>query len=286
MKYLLLLLSVLYFLNLKAQPGSEIILFDLKIKKNKVIVSNPQNVTNHPGYDNQPSFNFTEPIMYYSSFNDEGRSEIKAYNYKTSTTEFITQTHEREYSPTPTPDGKSLSCIIQRDNGAQDLGKYPIHGGESTVIIDNLIVGYHAWIDNSHLALFVLGEPNSLHYIQLPTKNDTIIANNVGRSIHKVPGERAFNFVHKLSDSDWIIKKYNTETKTISLITNTFAGKEDICLSPDGKIISSDGTNIYFFNSKSHQWNKVIMTDENIFKGVTRLAINTRGDKLAVVISE
>ncbi|MEJ0031080.1 MAG: hypothetical protein WDO15_12185 [Bacteroidota bacterium] len=43
--------------------GSEIILFDLKIKKDKVTLSNPKNITNHPGYDNQPSFHPDLPFI-------------------------------------------------------------------------------------------------------------------------------------------------------------------------------------------------------------------------------
>ena len=113
-----------------AQMGSEILLFDLKIKKNKITLSNPKNITNHPGYDNQPGFNRDEPVVYYSSFNDEGRSDIKSYNYQTGVTTSVTTTNEREYSPTQTPDKNYISCIIQRDNGAQDLGKYPLTGGE------------------------------------------------------------------------------------------------------------------------------------------------------------
>jgi len=61
------------------------------------------NITNHKGYDNQPYFHPDEPVIYYSSFNEEGRSDIKSYNYKTGVTSNITTTSEREYSPTVTP---------------------------------------------------------------------------------------------------------------------------------------------------------------------------------------
>ncbi|MBY0434085.1 MAG: hypothetical protein K2U26_08260, partial [Cyclobacteriaceae bacterium] len=149
-----------------AQTGSEIYLFDLSIKKDKVSISHPVNVTNHKGYDNQPFFHPDLPVLYYASFNDDGRSDIRSYDYKAKKTSNITQTQEREYSPTVTLDKQHLSCIIQRDNNAQDLGKYPIAGGEASVIIDNMIVGYHVWADNSHLAMFILGTPNTLHYMR------------------------------------------------------------------------------------------------------------------------
>lgn len=283
-----LMLVFVITLSLHAQTGSEILLFDLKIRKNKITLSKPRNITNHKGYDNQPSFHIEAPLIYYSSFNDEGRADIKSFNCKTLETKSVTQTSEREYSPTLTPDKQSLSCIIQRENGAQDLGKYPVEGGDPSIIIDNLIVGYHAWADNSHLALFVLGEPNSLHYLRLPTKEDTILAENIGRSLHKVPGERSISFVHKVSADEWLIKKINTETLTLSTITNTLPAREDIAWTSDGKIISSDGNSIFYFDTlKEKKWMKVYFIEgEEQLKGITRLAINSKNDKVAIVIAE
>src|SRR5689334_14889764 len=119
-----LLLSLAFFTTLAAaaQPATEILLYDLKLKKGKVSISNPVNITNHVGYDNQPYFDTDEPVVYYSSFADDGRADIRAYNIRTKKTANITNTPEREYSPTLTPDKRYLSCIIQRDDGTQDLG--------------------------------------------------------------------------------------------------------------------------------------------------------------------
>jgi Tol biopolymer transport system component len=271
--------------------GSEIILFDLKVKKDKVILSNPKNITNHPGYDNQPSFHPDLPYVYFSSFNDEQRSDIKRYNMKDGTTVNITTTNEREYSPTVTPDKQFLSCIIQRDNKAQDLGKYPIDGGEPSTIIDNLIVGYHVWIDNSHLALFVLGgegQPNNLHFVRLPTKADTVLATDVGRGLNKVPNERAFTFIQRREKENKIMK-YSTETSTISEIATTINMKEDIAWTPDGKIVTSDGTKLFFMNAKKSgsEWKPVeVAAGSDLLKSVTRIAVSPSGDKVAIVVSE
>ena len=275
-----------------SQAGSEIYLFDLSAGKDRVSISKPINITNHKGYDNQPSFHPTEPKIYFSSFNDEGRSDIRSYNYKKNIAKAITETPEREYSPTVTPDKGYLSCIIQRDNNAQDLGKYPIEGGVEnglpSVILDNMIIGYHAWADNSHLALFVLGTPNTLHYLRLPTKKDTIIAAGIGRSLHKVPGETAISFVHKVSETEWVIKKLNTGNMTVSTITNTLPGREDLCWLPDGKIMMSDGTKLFFMiPGPGGEWKEVLVsTPTPVLKGVTRLAVSSNGKKLAVVVLE
>jgi hypothetical protein len=254
-------------------------------------ISNPKNITNHPGYDNQPFFHTDLPIIYYASFNDEGRSDIKYYNYKTGETKLLTNTPEKEYSPTLTLDKQFISCIVQRDDNSQDLCKYTIEGGEALPIINNMIVGYHVWLDNSHLALFILGKdkkPNTLHYLRLPTKADTIIAENIGRSLHRVPGENAFSFVHKITETKWFIKKYNPRKGVISVISVTPANQEDMCWTPDGKIFFSDGDKIVWMDPKKDKTWKVVPVSSGaeLLKGITRLAVSADGKKLAVVVAE
>lgn len=271
-----------------AQTSTEIFLFDLSARKNSVSIANPANITNHKGYDNQPFFHPTEPKIYFASFNDDGRSDIRVYDYKLMTTEPVTQTPEREYSPTITPDRGHISCIIQRDNNAQDLGKYLLEGGPADVIIDNMIVGYHVWADNSHLALFILGTPNTLHYLQLPTKKDTILAENIGRSLHRIPGQAAISFVHKISEKEWLIKRLDTHTMQITTVAQTLPGRDDLCWLPDGKILMSDGTNLYFYTPGNAMlgWRKVESPALAALKGITRLAASSNGKKIAVVVAE
>lgn len=276
---------------LMAQTGSEIILFDLKIKKGTVEASHARNITNHTGYDNQPYFHSEFPFLYFSSFDDNGRSDIKRYDIKTGKTSNITTTPEREYSPTLTPDKQYLSCIIQRDDGAQNLGKYPVEGGQPTVIIDNLIVGYHAWADNSHIAMFVLGAgdaPSTLHYMRLPTNADTVLATNIGRSLHKIPGTRGISFIQR-HETNSMIMRLDTEKLTTQMITSTMANGDHIAWTPDGKILGSDGTKIYYYDPDKGGlgWQAVKMKGPvDMLKTVTRLAVNARGDKLAVVVAE
>ncbi len=288
MKKYPILFLILFLASLcSAQTGSDIYLFDIANKKGKISLSNPVNATNHPGYDNQPFFHTDKPILYYSSFNDEDRSDILSYDYSKKKTTPITQTAEREYSPTLTPDKKYLSCIIQRDNGEQNLGKYPVDGGTPIVLIDNLIVGYHAWLDDDRVLMFVLGEPMTLHLYNLKTKEDKIITENIGRSIHRIPNKNAMSFVHKVSDSEGIIKKLDNKTEAISVITTTLPGREDLAWMPDGTILMSDGAKLFQFNpGKSKGWEEVVANFPAEVKGITRLAVSADGKKLALVVSE
>lgn len=290
MKPKLLLVALLIPSFLFAQFGTEIYLFNLKIKGNQIILSSPKNITNHKGYDSQPFFHPSQPLIYYTSFNDSGRSDIKTYNYQTNINKNFTNTQEREYSPTVTPDRKYISCIIQRDNGAQDLGEYPVKGGKPVVLVNYLVVGYHAWIDDRSLLLFVLDDTshNSLHYYNVITKEDIAVAENPGRSLHKIPGEEAVSFVEKKSDEEWLIQKFDSKTKHITTITKALSKREDLTWLNNGIILMSDGEKLFSFNTRKPEgWQPVNFVTGNLpVKGTTRLAVNKTNTKMAMVVSE
>lgn len=282
LSYLLLPLAGL------AQSGTEIFLFDISFSKNKFTLSNPVNITDHKGYDNQPYFHPVVPIIYYASANDSGRTDIMSYDYSRQITRQITNTSEREYSPTITPNEYYFSCIIQRDNGQQDLGQYMIAGGTAKVLINNLKVGYHTWIDANSLLLFVLADStNNLHYYNLATKESTIIARNPGRSLHKIPNKQAFSFIDKSSPDQWVIKQYDPATKAINSIVNTIGKTEDITWTPNGYILSSDGEKLYCFKpDTSKEWQPIDTKGLGMLKKITRMAVNKENTKLAIVVSE
>ena len=272
------------------QTVSEILLFDMKVKKGRIILSNTVNITQHKGYDNQPSFHPDQPIIYYSSFDDSSRSDIKYYNYKNKKTFNLTNTKDREYSPTVTPDKKFISCIIQRENGVQDLGKYPIESGNPELLINNLKIGYHAWVTKDKLLLFVLGDSNtnSLHYYNLPDQSDSLIAINIGRSLHKIPGQQAMSFVQKVSEKEGLIKRLDLITGVITTITSTLQGQDHIAWLQNNILLTGNGTKLFSFQiGIDKEWQLVIIEgDVSVVKGISRLATNTGNTKLAVVVSE
>lgn len=289
MKKILHFLFLLPGIQTYAQAGSEIILFDIKSENSQYLFSNPVNITNHKGYDNQPYFHPSKPLIYYSSFNDSERSDIKIYNYQTGKTSSFTETNEREYSPTVTPDGKFISCIIQRDNGAQDLGKYPINGGKPEVLIDHLKVGYHLWVAKDKLILFVLGDSsNTLHLCDLSSKTGKVFAKNIGRSLQHIPGENAISFVQNISEKEKRVQKFDLASETISPITLTIRGQDHLTWLENNLILMGEGTGIYLFDTKTKGgWQPVIIEgDASMLKGVSRLVVNADRTKLAVVVNE
>ncbi len=277
--FLFLLTSVTVF----SQTATEVYLFDLNLLKTGAItVGNGINVSKHAGYDNQPFFHPDKPLLYYTSGRSGGQTDILAFDYKTGQTTEVTRTPESEYSPTITPDKNFLSCIIMRDK-VQDLGKYPVGGGKPEILVNNLTVGYHAWLDNDDLILFVLGDPLTLHRFNTGTKKDAVIASGIGRSIQRIPGETAVSFIDRSSGTHGMIKKLSADG-TITEITKTILGQDDIAWLADGRILSSDGTSLLVYDTKKKlNWQPVRGPRLN---GITRLAVSSDGKKIAVVVAE
>lgn len=286
MKVMCLILISLLAYKVGAQTASEIYLFDLKISKNKMSLKNAKNVSNHKGYDNQPYFDPEKPILYYTSADTSGRTDLRSYNFSTGASASVTNSQEREYSPTVTPDKKFISCIIQRDNGTQDLGKYPVGGGQPIVIINNLTVGYHAWVDDKNLIAFILGEPNTLRWISPDHGEDSVLAENIGRSLHVIPTSGDLSFVQK-SSTAWTVKKIDKRTKKITTLAETLKEREDLTWSPDGRIVMSDGQKVFFIWPETKgKWKEVEVNIPLPLNGITRMSINSRGDKMAIVVAE
>jgi hypothetical protein len=285
-----IVLVVFFFANafpLLAQPATEIFLFDVKTKNGKIILSNSRNITNHRGYDNQPSFHPEKPIIYYASANDDGRTDIVQYNYKTNKHNVITKTHEREYSPTVTPDKKFISCILQRDSGAQDLVKYPIDGGDPQILIDDEIVGYHAWIDSNHVVVFTLPQPFKLLQIDLEKKTKSLVAENIGRSLHRIPKENAISYTQKMVENHFNILRYNPTDKTSSVISADLRNADgDMCWTAQGKILATLANKIVVLDELENNWKEVEIKSEIKTNAFTRLAMSADGKTLAVVALE
>lgn len=284
MKRYLSVMMICFCFAASAQNGTEIIMFDIKESSGIISLSNPVNITNHKGYDNQPFF--YKSAIYYSSAGDSAQMDIKKYDYLLQTTSNITNTAENEFSPTVTPDQQFISCILQRKSAKQDLVKYPLKGGTPVTVIDNLKVGYHTWIDNNSLLLFVLEDTATvgLHYYNTVTKEDKKVTDGIGRGLNKIPGKNEVSFIQK-SPGGWWIKKYDAVTKQVSNIMEAVSGSEFLAWTNKGLIIMSNGSGIYFAKPGS-PWTKVVVSSNISLKNISRIAINEENTKLAVVVAE
>ena len=183
------------------------------------------------------------------------------------------------------PGGKFFSVVRVEAHQVQRLWKFPLGGGAPSLLLENIKpVGYHAWLDESRLALFVLGRPPTLQLADIRNGTGEVIESNIGRSLHKHPLRNSVTFVHKLSDTEWVIKELDVETRKIRPVIRTLAGSEDFVWTRDAVVISGKGSKLFKFDpAKDVEWQEAADFSTAGLKNITRLTISPRGDRVALV---
>ncbi|GAA4401134.1 hypothetical protein GCM10023187_14980 [Nibrella viscosa] len=284
-----ILLFGLWSIPIFAQNGTDIYLLDLSASGGRLVLSNPRNITKKAGYDNQPFFHPAEPVLYYTSMMADNQTDIWSYNLRTSIQTQLTNTPDSEYSPTVLPDRRYLSCIVQRKgSGDQDLVKYRIGNTADTKLIlasqKTGKIGYQAWLNTDEAVVFVLGEPASLHYLNFKTKRDTLIATQIGRSLHRIPQQNALSFVQQV-DGKWMIRAFDPASKRLADLAESAPDSDHYnAWTSDGLLLESWGNGIVWFDPKSKQWQPVLLPENLPRKKITRMAV--QGNRIAIVLDE
>ncbi len=143
----------------------------------------------------------------------------------------------------------------------QRLWRFNAQGRNPQLILTDIKpVGYHAWVDADRLALFVLGQPNSLQLASVKTGKGEVAANGIGRSLHRIPGMRLVSFVHREPSGEFWIKQIDIDSKKIDPLTKVVEGnnERDMTWTADGKtILMSGGTKIYSWTRGGTGWTEV-----------------------------
>jgi len=265
-------------------PASNIYLIEIKTHNGEMKFGEPTKITTSVGYNNQPSFLSNGRSLLYASIREK-QADIYRYDPGTGATIQITDTKESEFSPTLMPDGNSISVVRVEADGTQRLWKFPLKGGDPSLILEKIKpVGYHLWIDDHTLALFVLGTPNTLQIVDLKTGKADKVADNPGRILRRIPQQNKFSFVHKISDREWVIKAFDLRMHTSASLAPTLAGVEDYAWLPSGRLLMARDSKLFaIVPSKDKDWQEVADFSKAGLKGITRIAVSLKGDRIAVV---
>ena len=286
----------------QAPPDTEIYLAPLTIANGRIAIGSAQNITNNPGYDNQPFFTPDGRSILFTSVRGRlpeslggsaTQTDIYRYDLATRAVTRVTQTAEGEYSPTVMPDGR-ISVIRVEADGTQRLWSIAPSGPKielALILPDVKPVGYHAWADAHTLALFVLGQPPTLQIADTRTGAARIVASDIGRSIQPIPGTGAtkdISFVQREKTPEGtrlVIKKLNPVSGSVSVLVPAVEGstEADLAWTPDGTLLMVKGTILFAWRAGDSEWQQLSTLERLSLRGVTRLAVSPGGDYLALV---
>lgn len=282
MKSILSILLCFFTLISFCQSNTDVFLFNLVSNNNSIKVANGTNISNNEGYDNQPSFLNNDRILYSSTRN--GQTDIAQYFSSYKSKVWINLTEGSEYSPLKIPNKNEVSAVRLDKDGKQRLYRYNLSNGQSSELIQDLVVAYYTWFNEETIVSAVIEDQQlNLFATNISAGISKKYATNVGRSFHKIPNSNLISFISKENENQWQIKSINPDTGVTKLIANTMEGVEDICWLNNKTILSGRGTKLYKLTlNKDNKWVEISDFSSLGITSITRITVNSSMDKLAI----
>ena len=272
-------------------PDTEIFLATLNLAGSAGAIVRPVNISNSPGYDNQPSFTPDGRAILFTSIRGGTQTDIYRYTISSRDVARVIDTPESEYSPTVTPDRAHISAIRVEADGTQRLWQFTTDGRQPQLVLTDVKpVGYHAWTDSQTLALFVLGQPATLQLADTRSGKAETLARNIGRSLQSVPLHGTVSFVEREGAAATLklhIRELDPKTRAIAPLVDAPAGarEADLAWAPDGMLLIAKDDVLYGWRrtDAAAGWRKIAELAPLGLTGVSRIAVSPAGDRIAFV---
>ena len=276
-----------------APPSTDIYLAPLRQQGTKLTIGKPVNITTRPGYDNQPSFTPDGRAVLFTSVRADAQADIYRYDLRTKSTTRVTSTPESEYSATVYAGGTRFSVIRVEADSTQRLWSFRMDGSDPRLVLANVKpVGYHAWVDSTTLALFVLGRPNALVLADTRTGHVDTLARDIGRSLLPLPKGGGFSYLQHGKDSSWVLTAMDVRStlgnRSVMMmpLVRMPAGADYIAwLAPAVALTGAGGQILVWNGSSAHrtEWTPVSDLSRYGLSHISRLALSPDHRWLAIV---
>lgn len=264
-------------------PDTDIFVAEISGTASSPSFSGWRNVTRRAGYDNQPGFSSDSRAIFYT-VQESGQTDIYRHDLDSGRNEQVTTTPESEYSATMMPGGDRFSAIRVEADSTQRLWSFRLDGSAPELVLTDIApVGYHAWLNDTTLGLFVLGRPATLQIADTETGAARVAGHAIGRSLHRVPGRTAVSFLHRDGGAS-MIRTLEPATGASAALVAPLDDSQDYAWTPSGVMIMGSGSVLYAFDPLTDStWRQLVDLSGAGIDGITRLAISPDGTQIAVV---
>ncbi len=267
-----------------SQSNTEVFVFDYNFNPEGFEISNFTNISNNPGYDNQPSFDFDDFILYARTNNNQ--TDIYQYAFQGKTNTRVNKpTLGGEYSPQRIPGSFDIAAVRLDTSGLQRLYKYDERSGASTVLLNNLQVAYYTFFNKDTIVSAVLdGNDLDLVISSISHKTNDTITNKVGRSISNVPHSNNCSYTVINEDGNHDLYIIDMKTGDSFFVCELPIGVEDYAWLDGDRIIIGSNSSIFVYDLFGNQkWEKLIDLSPYSILNITHLTVNSKLKKMAIV---
>jgi len=267
-------------------PEMDVYLVELSGDPDQPVFGEPRNVTARPGYDNQPVFLPDGSGFLYTAYVDD-QADTYRYEIADGSIHRVTASTAGEWAPALTPDGAGFTISRNEPEGFQRLWRFPMDGRSPKVVLRDITgAGYHTWVDDHTVALYLLPEPAELVLIDVRTEERRVVARDVGRCIQQVPGRREIAYLDKSDADAWLIRYLDLETMEFTRSLPALDEREDFAFAADGSILVGREGRVYRNRPGTDDWEVLADWEGRLPGGITRIALSPTGRHMAFVVWE
>jgi hypothetical protein len=265
-------------------PDSEIFVFSIDKKDGKYVFADGKNITNNPGYDNQPAFSLDNKSVLFTSFRNGKDFNIYEYNLAAGKTVQITTSDANEYSAKEI-DENTVAFVYEGAGQEMTVMKFDRRSKNVTPALKNKEPVAYYEFNRKGDALVWIRYAFMMHHVN-PEKNiNRFVADYAQPSApHLIPGTDKFSFIKRLPNDELRIMEFDPATGAVRPIVLTRDGKLNYCWLSDGSILLGSGGKLFRFDEKTGEnWTEIADLTSTGIKDITRLTVSPDGKFLAVV---
>jgi hypothetical protein len=173
---------------------------------------------------------------------------------------------------------------VEKDSTQRLWGFAPDGTPSRPIFADIKPVGYHTWINDHLLALFVLGSPNALVLADTRIARRDTIARDIGRSLVTLPDGKGFSFLSHRGQ-DWVLTIVRLDGKGNVLYVHpltTVPRGMDYVAWVDGSVLGATGTKLMRW-TPGREWREVADLASHGIGRLSRIAVSRDHRMLAIV---
>jgi len=279
------LFILVFFTNslLAQMPETDIWLFKIEKKENVLTYTNPLNITNRAGYDNQPTFSLDEKSILYVVIDSTKQADIYQYTISKKSSVNLTKSNVSEYSPTLLPNGLGFSCVVVEKDSAQRVWKFNLDGKFNSIVHEGTdSIGYHTWLNADTLLYYKLTDPHSLRVLSIKSNEDHWLCDHPTRAFKKIGSST--RFIYAIKDSVRTeFRIYNPTLRESKVYATYPTSNEDFIWHSELGLIKSENADLLRYNDQTDKWDLLFSFSNLGIKKITRFVFDSKTKQLAIV---